>query len=78
MPGSDVDLLIVVTHSDETFLNRMLTYAPNDIPLGVDVLPHTESEFEQMLKDGNGFVQRAIEEGMVLYDAKMESLTHAN
>ena len=68
VPGSDVDLLVVVTESDRSFLDRIAKYRLSDIPVGVDVFPYTEQEFDKMLEEGNGLIRKAITEGMVLFD----------
>ena len=66
VPGSDVDLLIVLNDSDKSFLDRIPEYMPSKFPVGVDVFPYTETELESMIKDGNFFLKRALEEGIEL------------
>ena len=39
VPGSDVDLLIVLTSADKPFLNRMAEFMPDRFPVGIDVFP---------------------------------------
>ena len=68
VPGSDVDLLVVVTESDRSFLDRIARYRPSGIPVGVDVFPYTQQEFDKMLEEGNGFIRQALAEGMLLFD----------
>ena len=68
VPGSDVDLLVVVTESDRSFLDRMKRYRLSGIPVGVDVFPYTQQEFDKMLEEGNSFIQQALVEGKVLFD----------
>ena len=67
VPGSDVDLLIVLQSSDRDFVERISLYRPSGIPVGVDVFPYTRQELDNMLDEGNGFVQQALEEGIPLY-----------
>lgn len=43
VPGSDVDLLIVLTASDRSFLDRIPGFLPSAFPCGVDVFPYTRS-----------------------------------
>lgn len=43
-PGSDVDVLVVISESDKPFRNRVLDYLPCRFPVGLDVFPHTEGK----------------------------------
>ena len=66
MPGSDADLLIVVSHSDEAFLERTVRYRPTGVDVGVDVVAYTREELAALLRAGNSFVRQALREGVVL------------
>lgn len=66
VPGSDADLLIVVSHSTESFLDRAVRYRPADVGVSVDVVAYTREELAALLKAGNAFVRQALREGMVL------------
>ena len=66
VPGSDADLLIVVSHSAETFLERTVRYRPTGVDVGVDVVAYTREELAALLKAGNSFVRQALREGVVL------------
>ena len=68
VPGSDVDLLIILSNADKPWKNRIPHYRPSGIPIGVDVFPYTEGELERMVEEGNPFVRRALAEGRVLYE----------
>ena len=70
VPGSDLDLLVVVTSSDRSFLDRMPLYSLDGVPVGVDVFPYTEAELASMLADGNSFVTEAVAEGTVLFERR--------
>lgn len=67
VPGSDVDLLLVLSESDASFLDRIPRYKPSGIPIGVDVFPYTEAELKRMLEEGNGFIKQALAEGVTLF-----------
>lgn len=69
VPGSDVDLLIVLRDSAKPFLDRIPDYLPDRFPVGVDVFPYTRAEVDRMLQAGNLFVKSILEEGREL-DAK--------
>ena len=66
VPGSDADLLIVVSHSAETFLERTVRYRPEGVDVGVDVVAYTREELAALLRAGNSFVRQALQEGVVL------------
>lgn len=72
VPGSDVDLLIILRDSDVSLLDRMTTYMPDRFPVGMDVFPYTKDEIEQMLRDGNFFIKRALTEGVELFSRRGE------
>ncbi|MEW6685427.1 MAG: nucleotidyltransferase domain-containing protein [Candidatus Edwardsbacteria bacterium] len=64
VPGSDVDLLIILKGSNEPFLQRIVNYLPTQFPVGIDVFPYTETELKMMLEQGNYFLQKALKEGI--------------
>ena len=68
VPGSDVDLLILIAESDRPFLDRIPRYRPRGVPIGVDVFPYTQEELNQMLAEGNFFAAEAISQGIVLFE----------
>src|SRR3990172_1243654 len=68
VPGSDADFLVIVSHSDREFLERMADYRPDSFPVGVDVFPYTEDELQKMLDEGNFFLRRALREGVTLFE----------
>jgi predicted nucleotidyltransferase len=67
VPGSDVDLLIVLSHSDKRFLDRIPDYMPSHFPVGVDVFPYTRSEVERMFAENHSFLKRVLKEGQELF-----------
>lgn len=67
VPGSDVDLLIILKDSDIPILDRMSKYMPQRFPVGVDVFPYTADEVEQMLEDSNFFLKQALAEGVEVF-----------
>lgn len=67
VPGSDVDLLLVLSHSNRSFLDRIPAYLPTGFPVSVDVFPYTREELERMTADGNHLVLRALREGRTLF-----------
>ena len=67
VPGSDVDLLIVVSASDRPFLDRIPTYLPSAFPCGVDVFPYTRAEITRMTSEGNSLVAAALRDGRTIF-----------
>jgi predicted nucleotidyltransferase len=68
VPGSDVDLLLVLSSSRRPFLERMSEYLPERFPVGVEIFAYTREEMEKMVAEGNWFLRRALREGKVLFD----------
>jgi len=68
VPGSDVDLLLVLASSDLPFTERFNKYRPERFPLGVEVFAYTQSEMERMLRESNAFLGRALKEAVTLFE----------
>ncbi len=65
---SDIDLIFVL-NSQKRFLDRLEElYERWPLPKGVDILAYTPQEFEEMLEEGNSFLERAVQEGIVIYE----------
>lgn len=47
-PGSDLDILIVLSDSDKSRRDRIPDYLPGAFPVGVDLFPFTRREIESM------------------------------
>lgn len=66
--GSDIDL-IVIKDWNETFLDRIKVLLElNDQKLPIEPIGYAEDEFEKMIEDGNPFILRVLEEGVVIYE----------
>ena len=67
--GSDLDL-IVVKETDERFFGRIgrVRDACADVPVDVQPLVYTPAELEDMLAQGNSFLETALSEGVVAYE----------
>lgn len=65
--GSDIDL-IVIADWKEGFLDRIKTLMEmNDLKLPIEPIGYTEEEFEEMIRKGNPFILKVLEEGVVIY-----------
>ena len=62
-PGSDVDLCLIVTASDQPRRDRISEYLPLGFPVGVDLCVYTRDEFEQLSTRSKSWYQ-AINSGI--------------
>lgn len=67
VPGSDVDLLIVLSESEKAFLDRIPAYLPGAFPCPVDVFPYTRAEIARMTSEGNALIAAALGEGRTIF-----------
>jgi predicted nucleotidyltransferase len=70
-PGSDLDLLVVVEHSEETPYNRILKGLKSlrGLKIPRDVLVYTKDEFEDLAKDRASLCYKIKHEGIKAYEA---------
>ena len=73
IPGSDLDLLLVLRESSLPFLERIPHYMPSSFPVGVDVFPYTQEEITRMIREGNQFLKQALEKGKLLFSRSQHS-----
>lgn len=50
-PGSDVDLCLVLSTADKPLRERAPDYLPLGFPVGVDLFPYTQDEFERLRRE---------------------------
>jgi predicted nucleotidyltransferase len=67
VPGSDVDVLLVLSRSDRSFRDRIPAFLPDRFPVGMDVFPYTRVELQRMSADGNPFIQGVLRDGVRLF-----------
>jgi predicted nucleotidyltransferase len=67
VPGSDVDLVIILASSDKRFLDRIPQYTPSHFPVGVDIFPYTQVEVERMRAEDHPFLRTVLREGRELF-----------
>ena len=70
VPGSDADLLIVVSHSVQPFRDRSVRYHTTGAGVGVDVVVYTREELDALLETGNEFARRALRDGILLFPVR--------
>ena len=62
--------MIVIADTEKTFFHRRDDFgAVFEVwPRAIDLLIYTPDEFAQMIREGNPFIERAMEEGVVIYE----------
>jgi uncharacterized protein len=66
-PGSDVDVLLILEKSYQSFLNRIPKFLPIQFPVAIDIFPYTRDEVQRMMQDPHSLVRRACYEGKRMY-----------
>ena len=65
---SDLDL-VVIKETEERFLDRLKrVYEIMQPDFALDILVYTPGEFAYMLEEGNPFLERVLEEGVIIYE----------
>lgn len=67
VPGSDVDILIMLMDTSLSFKDRIGQYMPSSFPIGIDIFPYTRSEIEEMLNEGNYFLKSVMQDAILLF-----------
>lgn len=63
VPGSDLDLVVVLRRSHRPFLERIPHYTPDVPGVAVQALPYTEEECLRLLAERRGILREAVVEG---------------
>ena len=69
--GSDLDIVAVVTESDEAFENRSLSWDLSALPLPADLLIYTEKEWRQMVQQDSRFTRQLMTETTWVYPSQV-------
>lgn len=64
--GSDLDLVIVVKKSDQSFEKRAIGWDLKELPVPADILIYTEEEWQSLCQKGR-FYKRLMEETVWVY-----------
>jgi hypothetical protein len=65
--GSDLDILIEVSHSEKNFLERGSDYTSESLPVSADILVYTSEELETMRREGGRFIKEFENEHVTVY-----------
>lgn len=60
MPGSDVDLCLILGSSDKLLRERVADFLPVGFPVGVDLFPYTREEFDRLADSSPGWRQAIL------------------
>ena len=74
VPGSDLDLLVVLRDDPRPPRERIVDHLPERFPVGVDVVPWTEAELNERLARGDRMAHTILAEGEALLDRR---ITHS-
>ncbi len=50
-PGSDVDLCLILSSANKPVRERVPDYLPVGFPVGMDLFPYTQAEFERLKQE---------------------------
>lgn len=65
---SDLDL-VVIKETEERFLDRLKrVFDLIDPDFALDILVYTPQEFARMVEEGNPFLERVLEERVIIYE----------
>jgi len=67
--GSDLDVVVVLRSSREPFERRAAGWDTESLPVPVDLLVYTESEWQRLLADGGRFGRTLTRETLWVYPA---------
>lgn len=70
VPGSDLDLLVVLRDDLRPPRERIVDYLLERFPVGVDVVPWTEAELNERLATGDRMARTILAEGEALFDRR--------
>lgn len=64
---SDLDLFIIVNHSDKPLPDRVVDFLEDASDYPTDILIYTEDELQARLSEGNRFLSQAMREAVQLF-----------
>jgi predicted nucleotidyltransferase len=66
-PAADIDV-VLIKDTTERFLDRLkAVYERWSLPVAVDILVYTPTEWERMIEEERGFILRILREGREIY-----------
>jgi uncharacterized protein len=77
--GSDLDLLVIVSHAEEPFERRSSEWDLQELPVSADLLVYTLPEWECVQREGGRFARTLLQETVWVYrvdDLSVEPQKH--
>ena len=72
-PGSDVDLIAIVSESDRPFIERASEWDLNGLPVPADLLVYTVEEWRRLQADAGRFARTLAAETVWMHGEALES-----
>jgi len=69
-PGSDLDLLFILDHSDKSDRERIGDYLDLDLDLPFEVIALTQQEIDDRIAAGDPFLKTILSEGIQVFPAE--------
>jgi predicted nucleotidyltransferase len=66
--SSDLDLILIVRHSQASFWQRAIEWDTTGLPVPVDVLVYTEGEWKEMASQGERFFKTIAREAVWVFE----------
>jgi uncharacterized protein len=76
--GSDLDLVVIVTHADEPFERRSLKWDLNELPVAVDLLVYNLPEWQSLQEEEGRFARTLLQEAIWVYAGNEGSVEPQN
>lgn len=65
--SSDLDVILIVKHSDQPFWRRALKWDVLHLPVPVDLLVYTQEEWQNLIKQGGRFPHTVEKEAIWIF-----------
>jgi predicted nucleotidyltransferase len=65
--GSDLDLIVIVEDSSTPFMNRVLDWDVNSLPVPAEIMVYTEKEWQQMKDNRRRYVLMIEEQAVWIF-----------
>jgi predicted nucleotidyltransferase len=73
-PGSDLDVLVILEHSEHSrFFDRIPDLYPTSFPVGVDIFAYTKEEIIEMRSDDNPWLRQILKDIIWIFDERDQS-----
>jgi uncharacterized protein len=70
--GSDVDILLILEHSDKPFIERGPSWDVRGLPVPAEIIIYTQDEWERMKERDEPFYRQLTREVVWIYEREAE------